>query len=166
MSYRIKQLLWAILANFKELDYNYVEKLLSKKEFDLFKKLKKGEQNHCINVSKDCVKLAKENSIESNEMLKKFARLGLLHDIGKLDYPINIFTKSILVIGKNICKNNMIRLQNIKAVDIYCNHGERAFKFLDEDEYEIEFVDAIKKHHYDKEGNIFLKILKLADDMN
>lgn len=166
MTYRIKQFLWAILANFKELDYNYVEKLLSKKEFNLFKKLKKSEQNHCINVSKDCVKLAKEEGINSSYELRKFARLGLLHDIGKLDYPINVFTKSILVLGKKVSKNNMIKFQNVKAIDIYYNHGERAFKFLDENEYDREFVEAIITHHCDNNGNILLRVIKIADDMN
>ena len=57
MSYRIKQFLWAISANFKELDYSYVRSILNDYEFSLFKRLKKGEQLHSIKVSKDCVRV-------------------------------------------------------------------------------------------------------------
>lgn len=166
MIYRIKQFLWAISSVLKEMDYEYVDSLLSEKEINLFKSLKKSEQNHCINVSKDCIKLAKEKGFVSSSELREFGRLGLLHDIGKLDYPINIFTKFVLVVGKKVSNNKMAKFDNIKAIDIYYNHGERAFKFLNEKEYNREFVEAIKRHHYETKANVFFNILKMADDNN
>lgn len=167
MTYRIKQFLWAISASFKDLDYKYVEKYLNTYEINLFKRLKKSEQSHCIKVSKDCIKLAKDKGIESNKELNSFARVGLLHDIGKLDYPLNVVTKSFLVLGKKLSKNKLSKFQNIKAVDIYYNHGNRAFKYLREKEYNEKFIEAIENHHYTvTKKNILLEVLKQADDMN
>ncbi|SQI01888.1 metal-dependent phosphohydrolase HD sub domain [Clostridium perfringens] len=167
MSYRIKQFLWAISANFKELDYSYVRSILNYYEFSLFKRLKKGEQLHSIKVSKDCVNLAKSKGINSESELKIFSKLGLLHDIGKLYYPLNIMTKSFLVLGKKISKNRISKFQNIKPIYIYYNHGDKAFDYLREGDYDKEFVEAIRGHHSIKSSkNILLCILKEADDMN
>lgn len=167
MTYRIKQFFWAISANFKELDYFYVELFLNEYEMSLFKMLKKGEQQHCIRVSKDCVNIAKDKGINSEEQLKKLSKLGLLHDIGKLYYPLNTIKKSFLVLGKKLSNNKMSKFQKIKAIYIYYNHGDKAFNYLRESDYDTDFVEAIKGHHSMKnEKNILLDILKEADDMN
>ena len=129
--------------------------------------MKKGEQLHSIKVSKDCVNLAKSKGINSESELKIFSKLGLLHDIGKLYYPLNIMTKSFLVLGKKISKNRISKFQNIKPIYIYYNHGDKAFDYLREDDYDKEFVEAIRGHHSIKSSkNILLCILKEADDMN
>lgn len=167
MSYRIKQFLWAISANFKDLDYSYVRHFLNDYEFSLFKRLKKGEQLHSIKVSQDCVHLAKTKGINSEIELRKISKLGLLHDIGKLYYPLNVITKSFLVLGKKISKNRISKFQNMKCVYIYYNHGDKAFNYLNESDYDKDFVEAIKGHHSIKSSeNILLFILKKADDMN
>lgn len=167
MTYRIKQFFWAVTADFKQLDYSYVEMFLTDYEIVLFKQLKKSEQLHCIKVSKDCVKLAKDKGFFSNNELKKISRLGLLHDIGKLYYPLDVFKKSFLVLGKKISKNKMKYFQNIKSIYIYYNHGDKAFNYLRECDYDTDFVEAIKEHHSGVNSkNIFLMILKEADDMN
>lgn len=167
MTYRIKQFFWAISANFKELDYTYVEIFLNDYELSLFRRLKKSEQLHCIKVSKDCINLAKAKGIDSEIQLKKLSKLGLLHDIGKLYYPINTITKSFLVLGKSLSNNKMSKFQNIKAIHIYYNHGDKAFNYLRENDYDLDFIEAIKGHHSMKTGNnILLDILKEADDMN
>ena len=49
MLYRVKQFLWAIGSNFKEIDYKYVDKFLDSKEKELFNKLKHNEKHHSIN---------------------------------------------------------------------------------------------------------------------
>ena len=48
MLYRVKQFLWAIGSNFKEIDYKYVDKFLDSKEKELFNKLKHNEKHHSI----------------------------------------------------------------------------------------------------------------------
>ncbi|MDZ5255314.1 HD domain-containing protein [Clostridium sp. LIBA-8841] len=167
MTYRIKQFFWAISANFKELDYAYVECFLTEYELHLFKKLKKGEQLHCIKVSRDCVRLARAKGINSDIQLRKVSKLGLLHDIGKLYYPLNVMTKSFLILGKRLSNNEIRKFQNIKAIYIYYNHGDKAFNYLRENDYDPDFIEAIKGHHSMKSGNnILLDILKEADDMN
>lgn len=168
MIYRVKQFLWAISANFKEVDYDYVESFLNNEELILFNRLKKGEQIHCIKVSKDCVSIGKEKGINSKEELFKLAKLGLLHDIGKLYYPISVLKKSFLVLGKKLSNNKMSNFQNIKAIYIYYNHANKAFDYLKEENYDKNFVEAIKNHHSSTKHNknIFLCILKEADDRN
>ena len=42
MLYRVKQFIWAIKSLFQEVDNNYVNKLLDKREKRLFNKLKKS----------------------------------------------------------------------------------------------------------------------------
>lgn len=56
MIYRIKQAIWAISSNFKEIDYTYINKYLDKNEIILFNKLKRSEKYHCIRVCYDCFK--------------------------------------------------------------------------------------------------------------
>lgn len=167
MTYRIKQFLWAMSANFKELDYEYVKEYLNTYEFNLFKRLKKSEQNHSINVSKDCIKLAKDKGINSREELNLFAKVGLLHDIGKLEYPLNIIIKSLLVLAKISSNNRLSKYQYIKAIDVYYNHGNKAFNYLREKEYSEDFIEAIENHHYtSNRKNLLLEVLKEADDRN
>ena len=76
-------------------------------------------------------------------------------------------TKSFLVLSKKISKNRISKFQNIKPIYIYYNHGDKAFDYLREDDYDKEFVEAIRGHHSIKYSeNILLCILKEADDMN
>ena len=51
MLYRVKQFIWAIKSLFQEVDNDYVNKLLDKREKRLFNKLKKSDKQHCIRVS-------------------------------------------------------------------------------------------------------------------
>ena len=50
MLYRVKQFIWAIKSLFQEVDNDYVNKLLDKREKRLFNKLKKSDKQHCIRV--------------------------------------------------------------------------------------------------------------------
>ena len=103
MLYRVKQFIWAIKSLFQEVDNDYVNKLLDKREKRLFNKLKKSDKQHCIRVSKDAVILSKDKGLNA----KRVAKVALLHDIGKAEYRINIVEKSILVILNKLSKGNL-----------------------------------------------------------
>ena len=78
----------------EDIDTEYVNKFLNKKESNLFNKLRKTDKQHCIRVSKDAVHLSKGKNLNLNRV----AKVGLLHDIGKGEYGLNIIEKNVLEI--------------------------------------------------------------------
>lgn len=180
MLYRVKQVIWAINSNFKEIDYNYINKYLDKDEVLLFDKLKHSEKYHCIRVCKDCLEI---NSVSKFKIDKvTLGKVALLHDIGKSDYSLNIITKSLLVILNKITKGKLKKFSNFKSVDVYYNHGVKGKNILLNEQnrikmnnkYSKEFLSAIENHHKhinidaleDLNNNILLRILIEADNMN
>ena len=101
--YRVKQFIWAVKSLSEDIDTEYVNKFLNKKERKLFNKLKKTDKQHCIRVSKDAVHLSKGRNINLNRV----AKVGLLHDIGKCEYGLNIIEKSVLVILNKMTKGKL-----------------------------------------------------------
>ena len=177
MIYRIKQAIWAISSNFKEIDYTYINKYLDKNEIILFNKLKRSEKYHCIRVCYDCLRINSENKLNIDEVV--LAKLALLHDIGKIDYGLNLIEKSILVILNKITKGALKNFSNFKSVDVYYNHGLKGKNILLREQkknlssnlYNDEFLNAIENHHKNANdkifnNNILLKILLEADNIN
>lgn len=177
MIYRIKQAIWAISSNFKEIDYTYINKYLDKNEIILFNKLKRSEKYHCIRVCYDCLRTNSENKLNIDEVV--LAKLALLHDIGKIDYGLNLIEKSILVILNKITKGALKNFSNFKSVDVYYNHGLKGKNILLREQkknllsnlYNDEFLNAIENHHKNTNdkifnNNILLKILLEADNIN
>lgn len=165
MIYRVKQFLWAIESHFKEVDYKYVDKFLDSKEKQLFNKLKHNEKHHSIRVCKYAINISKEKNIEIDD--KIVGKLSLLHDIGKVEHGLNIFEKSTLVILNKITNGNLKKLDNIKNIDIYYNHGEKGAKLLRKyNKYDREFLEAIEFHHNDKfsGNNKLLDIIRESDN--
>ena len=78
MLYRVKQFIWAIKSLFQEVDNDYVNKLLDKREKRLFNKLKKSDKQHCIRVSKDAVILSKDKGLNAKRVEKQNIELILL----------------------------------------------------------------------------------------
>ena len=162
--YRVKQFVWALKSLSEDIDTEYVNKFLNKKERSLFNKLKKTDKQHCIRVSKDAVHLSKEKNINLNRV----AKVGLLHDIGKGEYGLNIIEKSVLVVLNKITKGKLKKYDTIKAVDSYCNHAEKGANLLKQfNTYDKEFLDTIRYHHNNKiQGSKLLDIIKESDNRN
>ncbi|MGL5244291.1 MAG: hydrolase, partial [Sarcina sp.] len=131
-------------------------------------KLKKSEQHHSIRVCKESIYILKNNKeyIELNE--KEVGKVSLLHDIGKIKYPINLIEKSLLVILNKITKGKIKRFSNIKCIDTYYNHPIYSIEILNtliEAQYSNGFIDAIKNHHFNNVSfNGLLNILREADN--
>lgn len=164
MLYRVKQFIWAIKSLFQEVDNDYVNKLLDKREKRLFNKLKKSDKQHCIRVSKDAVILSKDKGLNA----KRVAKVALLHDIGKAEYRINIVEKSILVILNKLSKGNLKKFDNIKSVDAYYNHAEKGANVLKQfNIYDKEFLDTVRYHHNKNVvGSKLLEVIREIDDRN
>ena len=162
--YRVKQFIWALKSLSEDIDTEYVNKFLNKKERRLFNKLKKTDKQHCIRVSKDAVYLSRGRNINLNRV----AKVVLLHDIGKGEYGLNIIEKSVLVILNKVTKGKLKKYDGIKAVDSYYNHAEKGANLLKYfNTYDKEFLDTVRYHHSNKiQGNKLLDIIKESDNRN
>ena len=162
--YRVKQFIWAVKSLSEDIDTEYVNKFLNKKERKLFNKLKKTDKQHCIRVSKDAVHLSKGRNINLNRV----AKVGLLHDIGKCEYGLNIIEKSVLVILNKMTKGKLKKYDGIKAVDSYYNHAEKGANLLKHfNTYDKEFLDTVRYHHNNNVvGNKLLEIIRESDNRN
>jgi putative nucleotidyltransferase with HDIG domain len=136
---------------------------LNQNEINTFIKLKKSEQKHCINVSKDVAQICFNNNIKCDTLIK----VALLHDIGKINIKLNIIEKSLLVIVHAITKGKIIRVKKIKKIYRYYNHGKIGADILRNYGYDNRFLYLIENHHNkhiseDEE----LNIIKSCDDRN
>lgn len=162
--YRVKQFVWAIKSLSEDIDTEYVNKFLNKKERNLFNRLKKIDKQHCIRVSKDAVSLSKDKNINSNRV----AKVALLHDIGKGEYGLNIIEKSILVILHKVSNGGLKRFDNFRAIDSYYNHAAKGANLLKKfNSYDKEFLDTVRYHHDNKIiGSKLLEIIRESDNRN
>ena len=164
MLYRVKQFFWAIKSLSEDIDKDYVNKFLNKKEKRLFNRLKKMDKQHCIRVSKDAVNLSKDKGLNT----KRVAKAALLHDIGKGEYGLNIVEKSVLVILNKVSKGKLKKYNTIKAVDSYYNHAEKGANLLKQfNVYDKVFLDTVRYHHNNNVvGNKLLEIIRESDNRN
>ncbi|SHK83273.1 HDIG domain-containing protein [Clostridium cavendishii DSM 21758] len=152
----------------KKIDYEYINRYLNEDEKKLFEKLRRTDKFHSIRVSKDAIKYAEVATKFDNINEDILGKLGLLHDIGKIERPLNSIEKSIIVILNKLTKGKLKKYTNFKIIDSYYNHPIKGVNILGDFEYDKVFLEAIEKHHNKKinENNKLLNILKLCDDKN
>ena len=164
--YRIKQFYLNLVDEMKIEDEVFIDKHLNKYEKELFKKLSKSDQKHCVRVAYSI----KNKCINKNKDIfytNKLIKIGLLHDIGKINCSLNILDKSILVLTYYITRGRLKNLSNIEKVNVYYNHGEIGFNILKNKGYDSDFLDVIKNHHNKScVSNEELDILQSSDDVN
>jgi putative nucleotidyltransferase with HDIG domain len=162
--YRIKQFIWAITCKFKPIDEEIIKKYLNANEENLFNKLNKSEKHHSIRVCKEALEKYSYNDIDR----KKLAKIALLHDVGKISGNLNVIDKSLIVVLDKVTRGKLKKYDFNKKIDIYYNHAKRSVDLLNNiNEYDDEFLEAIKKHHYKNiDSNVYLKIVKECDDNN
>lgn len=164
--YRVKQFYINLIDKMKNEDEIFINKHLNNYEKQLFKKLSKSDQKHCVRVaySIKSICINKNKDIYYTDELIKIA---LLHDIGKINCKLNVLEKSILVILDYLTKGRLKNLSNIKKINIYYNHGEIAFQMLKNKGYSDEFLHIIRNHH--NKIYVFnekLNMLKSSDVIN
>lgn len=141
--YRLKQFLWAITAKVNKRDENFIEENLNEIERNLFYRLSKSDQKHCLRVAYEVKEICKESNL-SDKILVKAA---LLHDIGKAECSMGVIDKSLLVIADKILRGNLKKFKNIKKVNAYYNHAESGYEILKKYDYDEKFLDLIRNHH-------------------
>ncbi|MHC1746981.1 MAG: HD domain-containing protein [Cellulosilyticaceae bacterium] len=147
MIYRIKQFFWTITAKLSAEEKNFIQQYLFQEEQALFNKLKVYEQKHCITVAKglEAYYANKENC--RNEEKCEMIRVGLLHDIGKIKYPIGPVRKSIMVLLNHFTKGTAKRWHRLKMVKCYYNHPQIGYEMLKEcHQYTEQFLMLVKEH--------------------
>ncbi|WP_461207441.1 HD domain-containing protein [Clostridium sp. DL1XJH146] len=163
MLYRIKQFFWAFNSKITQEDYEFVEKYLEYNELQLFNKLSTMDKKHSIRTAVEIEREPVDKNINKNMLIKA----GLLHDIGKITYHLNIFQKSIIVIFHNITKGKLKKLVRINSINIYYNHPYIGYNILKQYYYDQSFLELIKYHHNnDIIENEELQILKKCDNNN
>ncbi len=163
MPYRIKQFIWNITAKTDENDYNWAVSYLSDKEKVVFDKLSPGEQNHSIRVAR-----LMEEEMKNVANNKIYVKLGLLHDIGKTKYKLNVFKKVCMLFVHKLSRGKAKKYDSIKMIKGYYTHGQIGRNMLEQiGVYNIEFLDAVEYHHYiDMCDNEFVTKLRIADDIS
>lgn len=159
--YRLKQFYWAVTARINKSDENFIQENLNEIEKNLFYRLSKSDQKHCLRVAYKVKELCKESNL-SDKILVKAA---LLHDIGKGQYSLGVIDKSLLVIADKILNGNLKKFKNIKKVNAYYNHAESGYEILKKYGYDEKFLNLIRNHHMkqdnfnviDKELSILIK---------
>ena len=140
MFYRVQQFIRAMTASLSYEEEQWIKVYLTPKEQELFFRLKVYEQKHCLCVAK----LLDEWTSGREEMI----RLGLLHDIGKIVYPLNPIEKSIIVILHKVTNGRIKKFKRLKIIKCYYEHPMIGYEILNnQDHYEETFLECIKAHH-------------------
>ncbi|KOF57723.1 MULTISPECIES: HD domain-containing protein [Clostridium] len=160
---RIKQFFVYAIAKVNINDKIYIEKHLNNDEMALFNKLSIHEQKHSINVARDVEKECRVNLVNSKNLVKA----ALLHDIGKINVPITLIDKSIVVILDKITRSKIKKFKKIKKIYIYYNHGYEGFQILKRINENEQILFMVNNHHNrEMSNNLELDILKKCDDRN
>ena len=159
MFYRVRQFVKAVTARITKEDLSFVKQHLNKTEIDLFLRLKAYEQRHCIDVARKLDEMTETDV----EMIK----LGLLHDIGKIKYPLHPIEKSVIVILDRLTGGHIKRYSKYKMIKCYYEHPRIGYEILKEvGNYDKEFLKLIKNHHSQEEKNSKLSLLQRADNLS
>lgn len=93
--YRITQGVRALVAFTQAVDYTLPEKHLSPGLLSVFKQMQRNEQLHSVRVLQAV--LAQEA-----ETPHDLAVAALMHDSGKVHYPLSVYGKTVAVLGRKI----------------------------------------------------------------
>jgi putative nucleotidyltransferase with HDIG domain len=172
ITYRLKQFYSGMSAVYLKEDAAFVRSYLNSEEVALFNQLPTFEKKHAVIVAKKMLELALYNP-ELDP--RKLAKLGLLHDIGKVMERSSVVTKSLLVIIRFFFPWLYDRLADLgvrnrlfRAFFVHKHHGLVGAQLLAKIGVSGEFLMMIKKHDprvepFAEEDPVELKILQQAD---
>ena len=106
--YRVRQF-WDVLRTPATLDLTPAKSVLTETQMCLFSRLQPSEQAHGLRVLK-ATEALQERYPELTKAVSPAADLrtaALLHDIGKIRYPLRIWDRVLIVLGKQWFPNKM-----------------------------------------------------------
>ena len=112
--YRVKQFVWALKSLSEDIDTEYVNKFLNKKERKLFNKLKKTDKHHCIRVSKDAVSLSEGKNITGLKSVKVIDKAIIPENPIKPNKMMNIAIAIVLGVMASVFVIFLIEALNTK----------------------------------------------------
>lgn len=163
---RIRQFYINLTDRMASDDYIYVKSKLSEDEYNLFIKLLKSEQKHCVRVAKEVERRFKNNEVYTPWLLENkeiLIKASLLHDVGKIKKKVNIIDKSIITILNKITKGKLKKLKN-KKVQCYYNHPEYSYDILKNIYNDEKLLNIIKNHHKNIDCELILFFQDIDDN--
>ncbi|MDI6732002.1 MAG: HD domain-containing protein [Candidatus Margulisbacteria bacterium] len=170
--YRMKQFCVAMFSVYLKRDEEFARNYLNIQEMALFNRLPGFEKKHSVRVARKMLKLAHG---KANLDERKLARIGLLHDIGKVVEHNSTVTKSFMVIVRFFLPKVYDRLADegkynlkLRRFYIHKHHGAVGAELLAKIGENSNILTILRKHdpYVEKpaeEDPIELKILQQAD---
>lgn len=101
--YRVRQGLRALFAGIYPIDGDSARMWLSAPELALFARLQRAEQIHSLNVLADVLS-------DAGTTPRALAAAALLHDVGKIRYPLQVWQKTLVVLTRAVLPKLYARL--------------------------------------------------------
>ncbi len=148
MIYRIKQFYRGLFAKVTLEDQQFLKKHLSKQEICLFRRLRIGEQRHCLNIAYDCLAI--------NEHNPTLIKAALLHDVGKVQSNLTLINKAFVVLVIKLNIPGKMLPQFIKEALYYKkHHPELGAKILEKIGTQSPVIFLTRYHHREALNNPF-----------
>ena len=165
---RVKQFYINVTDKMTDKDYYYVKKILTSKELELFMKLSKSEQKHCVRIAKD-IEFTIDNKKTDDEFIitnkNLLVKSALLHDIGKSTKRLNVIDKSIIVILNKLTNGRLKNIKKSKKIQCYYNHSIYGYDILKNIIDNEIILDIVNNHHGNNISNV-VRFFKEIDDKN
>ncbi|MBN2058507.1 MAG: HDIG domain-containing protein [Candidatus Saganbacteria bacterium] len=171
--YRFKQFWFGMFSRYTKADVAFVRSYLNLEEQAIFNQLPGFDKKHAAVVARKMIDIAHDDYPHLDQ--RKLARLGLLHDIGKVVEKNSLITKSMLVIIRYFTPKLYEELAEKGRTNprwrryyIHKHHGSVGAELLRRIGVSAEILSIIKKHDprvepFGPDDPVELKILQEAD---
>lgn len=148
--YRLKQFWFGMFSKYSKADETFARSYLNIQEVALFNQLPGFEKRHAVVVARKMLDAAQRYPKLDQ---RKLAKLGLLHDIGKVAEKNSILTKSILVIIRFFLPKYYEHLTELgkdnprfRRYYIHKHHGAVGAELLEKIGESSEILSIIARH--------------------
>lgn len=170
LPYRIRQFKLAFRPPAQLVKTEDIRAYLTPPQFALFRRLQKSEQWHAFSVM--------QKLIESGQKNNDLFSAALLHDLGKIHYPLNVWERVMIVIVRRVTPGLVQRWGQetpqgfSKPFVVACHHAEWGADLAARAGASKLTIELIRRHedHVDENSNSrrdrILRLLQQADNSN